>query len=287
LLARSQPGRRIWLGTPTWPNHGPIFAASRLEVAIVDLLDPSTQQYRHDVFLHALGGAAAGDAVLLHGCCHNPTGVQPDLSFWEAAAEVIAARGLVPLVDIAYQGLGRGWLEDSAGLRLLARRVPRLLAAYSCDKNFGLYRDRVGALFVTGANPGETNLLLGHLVALARANYSMPPDHGAAVVHSILADADLGRSWRAELDGMRTRIRHLRAALARHGRIGAVDLGPLADGQGMFALLPLSVAQIDMLQSEHGIYMAHSGRINIAGLAEEQVDRFVDALTAVQHKNAA
>jgi aromatic-amino-acid transaminase len=287
LLARTKPGRRIWLGLPSWPNHVPIFAASGLQMATVELFDATTRRYRPDALLDALRHAVPGDAVLLHGCCHNPTGVDPSLGVWENVADVIVARGLVPLVDMAYQGLGRGWDDDSAGLRLLAERVPNLLVAYSCDKNFGLYRERVGALFIVGATTGETAVLFNHLVALARANYSMPPDHGAAVVRVILQSDALTDAWRTELDGMRTRIQGLRAALAAHGRIGCVDLPPLVDGQGMFAILPLSVAEIDLLQLEHGIYMAHSGRINIAGLAEEHVDRFVDALGAVQRKNAA
>jgi aromatic-amino-acid transaminase len=287
LLAGTKPSRRIWMAVPTWPNHLPIFTAARLDVASVPLLDSGTQRYRPGAFLDALRDAAPGDAVLLHGCCHNPTGIDPDLSFWHDAARLITARNLVPLVDMAYQGLGQGWNEDGLGLRLLAERVPHLLVAYSCDKNFGLYRERVGALLVAGSTSTETNVLVSHLTALARANYSMPPDHGAAVVRVILESESLTRAWRAELSGMRSRIRGLRNALAAHGRVGAVDLGDLAAGNGMFAMLPLSVAEIDLLQTEHAIYMAHSGRINIAGLAEHQVGRFVDALGAVQIKSAA
>jgi aromatic-amino-acid transaminase len=287
LLALTKPGRRIWMGVPTWPNHLPIFTAAVLDVAPVPLLDRATQRHRPGVILDALRDADPGDAVLLHGCCHNPTGIDPDLSFWTDAARIITARGLVPLVDMAYQGLGQDWTEDGLGLRCLAERVPHLLVAYSCDKNFGLYRERVGALWVSGSTPAQTRVLVSHLTALARANYSMPPDHGAAVVRVILENAPLRQAWRAELSGMRTRVRGLRTALAAHGRIGAVDLSDLATGNGMFAMLPLSVAQIDLLQTDHAIYMAHSGRINIAGLAEHQIDRFVAALGAVQIKNAA
>jgi aromatic-amino-acid transaminase len=287
LLAYTRPGRRIWMGVPTWPNHLPIFSAARLDVVPVTLLDPNTQRYRPRALLDALRDATPGDAVLLHGCCHNPTGIDPDRSYWEDAARIMTARGLVPLVDMAYQGLGQGWNEDGLGLQHLAERVPHLLLAYSCDKNFGLYRERVGALLVAGSTPAQTNVLVSHLTALARANYSMPPDHGAAVVRVILESDSLTRAWRAELSDMRSRIRGLRTALAAHGRIGAVDLGELAAGNGMFAMLPLSIAEIDLLQTEHAIYMAHSGRINIAGLAEQQIERFVDALGAVQIKSAA
>jgi aromatic-amino-acid transaminase len=287
LLANTKPGRRIWMGVPTWPNHLPIFAAARLDVAPVSLLDPATQRYRPGVLLEALQDASPGDAVLLHGCCHNPTGIDPDPAFWADAVRVIAARGLVALVDTAYQGLGQGWQEDGLGLRCLAGHIPHLLVAYSCDKNFGLYRERVGALLVAGSAPAENNVLLSHLTTLARANYSMPPDHGAAVVRVILENDSLRQAWRTELSGMRIRIRDLRAALAARGRIGGIELADLATGNGMFAMLPLSSTEIDLLQTEHAIYMAHSGRINIAGLGEHQIDRFVAALGAVQLKSAA
>jgi len=287
LLASTKPGRRIWVALPTWPNHLPIFAASGLRPATVELLDASTRKYRPDKLLDALRDAAPGDAVLLHGCCHNPTGIDPQGDFWERAADVIVARGLVPLVDMAYQGLGQGWDGDGAGPRTLAERVPDLMVAYSCDKNFGLYRERVGALFIAGVSANETQMLCNHVVALARTNYSMPPDHGAAVVRVILEDQELTRHWRAELEAMRMRIHRLRTALASYGRIGSVDLGSLADGRGMFAMLSLSAAEIDVLQSEFGIYMSHTGRINIAGLAEDHMDYFVDALRVVQRRNAA
>ncbi len=287
LLARTLPSRRIWLGVPTWSNHLPLFAAAGLRTAPVELFDAASQRYRPSVLLQALSKATPGDAVLLHGCCHNPTGVDPEPGFWEAVGDEVRERGLVPLVDMAYQGLGLGWSEDGAGMQRLAQRVPNLMLAYSCDKNFGLYRERVGALFVQGSSPRETELLTDHLISLARTDYSMPPDHGAAVVRIILSSPELTRIWSEELAGMRARIRSLRTALAAVGRIGAIDLGALADGHGMFAMLPLSPAQIDLLQSDHGIYMANSGRMNIAGLAWDDVDRLTDALRAVQHLRAA
>jgi aromatic-amino-acid transaminase len=286
LLSRTRPGRRIWLSLPTWPNHVPLFTAAGLEVHGVEGFDAAAQHPRTEALLHALAGAAPGDAVLLHGCGHNPTGLDPDSSFWEHIAAEIAARGLIPLIDMAYQGLGRGWSEDGAAMRRLAA-LPNVLVAYSCDKNFGLYRERVGALFVAGSSPSETQALLSHLIALARTSYSMPPDHGAAVVRVILEDPALTRLWRGELDVMQTRLRSLRTTLATHGRVGAVELGSLADGNGLFALLPLLPGQIELLQTDHGIYLPPSGRINIAGLAEQHVERFVAALGAVQLKLAA
>ncbi len=298
LLAQTRAGRRLWLGLPSWPNHLPIAAAARLATKTVDLFDPVSQRYRHDALLDALqgvrsdgahvtDGARPGDAVLVHACCHNPTGIDPDMQFWERLADLAIERRLVPVVDMAYQGLGSGWDEDAAGVRLLAARVPHLLIAYSCDKNFGLYRERVGALFMQGATAAETHALVNHTITLARANYSMPPDHGAATVRTILESGPLSARWRTELDAMRARLRELRVALAARGRIGSVDLSGLALGNGMFAVLPLSVVQIDRLQSDHAIYAAPSGRINIAGLAADRIGAFVDALHAVQRQHAA
>jgi aromatic-amino-acid transaminase len=287
LLARSNPQCQVWVGLPTWPNHLPIFKEAGLRVATVDTFDPDTGRFRPNALLDALQNAARGDAVLLHACCQNPTGVDPAPDFWPRVAEIIAARGLVALVDSAYQGLGQGWHEDGAGLNTLITRVPHVLVAYSCDKNFGLYRERVGALFVSGTAGEDAKLLCNHLSALARANYSMPPDHGAAIVRVILQDPALTDLWRTELNDMRARMQELRAALASYGRVGAVDLNALRQGNGMFAMLPLSLAEIARLQHEFGIYIAPNGRMNIAGLAEEDIERFVDALRTVQSGPAA
>jgi len=281
LLARSRPGRRIWLGTPSWPNHAPIFAAAGLHTMGFDLFHPGTTRPRPEAMLEALAASTPGDAVLIHGCCHNPTGIDPDEAAMAEIATLMAARGLIPLVDIAYQGLGRGWQADGEATRRLVARVPTVLVAASCDKNFGLYRERTGALFVASPTRAEAQSLCSHLAALARAAYSMPPDHGAAVVRTILEDGDLTELWSAELEAMRGRIGRTRAALAAYGRVGGIDLAALASGLGMFAMLKLTPAQIDRLQAEFGIYMAQSGRINIAGLAEDDIDPFVEALRAV------
>jgi aromatic-amino-acid transaminase len=281
LLARSQVGRRIWLGTPSWPNHAPIFVAAGLQTLGFDLFRPATARPRPEAMLEALQTSQPGDAVLIHGCCHNPTGIDASAALIEEIAALMVKRGLIPLVDLAYQGLGRGWHEDGATTRRLVERVPTVLVAASCDKNFGLYRERTGALFVSSPTRQEAQSLCSHLVSLARTAYSMPPDHGAAVVRSILEDDDLTELWSAELDAMRGRIGRLRAALAAYGQVGGIDLGALHEGLGMFAMLPLTPQQIERLQAEFGIYMAQSGRINIAGLAEDSIDRFVDALRSV------
>ncbi len=274
LLARAAPGARVWMGSPTWPNHAPIFAEAGLRVEDHRYFDPATSDLDFDGMMLALGHAAAGDVVLLHGCCHNPTGTGFSRDQWRALADLLADRGLVPFVDIAYQGLGDGLDGDAAGLRLLLDTVGEALVAYSCDKNFGLYRERTGALWAMGAAAASMPAIRDNLLVLARGLWSMPPDHGAAVVRVILEDPTLAADWRIELDGMRRRIATLRRSLAAaHPR-----LRPIARQRGMFAMLPLSPAEVATLRERNAIYMAADGRINVAGLRLETIDLVADAL---------
>ncbi|MBB6251949.1 amino acid aminotransferase [Nitrospirillum iridis] len=271
-------GVKVWLGTPTWPNHAPIMAAAGLAVATYRYYDQASQTVLFDEMVEALKGAAAGDIVLLHGCCHNPAGADLDLDQWRAVARLVAERGLIPLIDLAYQGLGDGLEEDATGARLVLDAVPDALLAYSCDKNFGVYRDRVGALYVKAATPARTELIRSNILSLARANWSMPPDHGAALVRIILDDAGLTANWRAELDGMRARINQVRQALAA----GDPSLAFLGRQRGMFSLLPLSGEQVGILRRDHAVYMAGSGRVNLAGLTLATVPQLIQSLKAVR-----
>lgn len=287
LIASASPGHRLWLGTPSWPNHAPVFAGGGLQVRTYRQFDAATQHFDLEATLEALNQAATGDVVLLHGCCHNPTGADPSAAEWDQIIEVVVQRGLVPLIDIAYQGLGQDLDSDAWALRRIVSRVPQALVAYSCDKNFGLYRERVGALYVVAARAAGAEAALSHLAAHARASYSMPADHGAAVVRTILTDAALRSQWSDELRGMNARITGIRSALSALGQIGLIDLTPLAQQRGLFALLPLVPAVIERLRVEHGVYMAGNGRINIAGLAQSAVVQFGDALRAAQTAVAA
>ncbi|WP_230482886.1 aromatic amino acid transaminase [Sphingomonas sp. Leaf21] len=277
LLARAGVAR-IWIGSPSWANHAPLFRQAGVEPMMIPCYDLTSQVFDLAGFLAGLGGAAAGEAVLLHGCCHNPIGIDPDAAGWAAIASYVAGHGLTPVVDLAYQGLGDGFYQDAAGARTILSAVPEALLAYSCDKNFGLYRERTGALFALSPDADTGAVVLSNLLSLARANWSMPPDHGAAVVRIILEDAGLAREWRDELETMRQRLEGLRAGLAAGGRIGGVDLGAVAHGKGMFATLPLSPTQVEWLRDRHGIYMAGSGRINIAGFNRSAIGRFHAAL---------
>lgn len=273
LIAAARPGARIFMGTPTWPNHPQIFDVTGLRAVTYPYFDSHAQTVRFDRMMAALETAECGDALLLQACCHNPTGADLSMDQWRSVADLVARRGLTPLIDLAYQGLGAGLEEDAAGMRLVLDAAADALLAYSCDKNFGLYRERVGALFALSQNPARLDLAASNIKALARANWSMPPDHGAAVVRVILQSEQLTQDWKAELAGMRRRIADVRRALAA----SAPDLQRLVHQHGMFAQLPLSPAQVAHMRERYGVYMAGSGRINLAGLTPATVSTFAQA----------
>lgn len=275
LANAGRPGAKIWLGQPSWPIHAPIFAEAGLEVAAFRHFDPATQTLTFDETISALRGASAGDVLLLHGCCHNPSGAEPSPHQWAELVAVIVERGVVPLIDMAYQGLGMGLDEDAAGLRLVLAAVDNAMIAYSCDKNFGLYRERTGALFVRARAHHE--VVRSNILKIARCAWSMPPDHGAAAVRLILEDPRLTGLWREELEDCRLRLRAMRDALAgADPRFAAIQAQ-----QGMFSMLPLTPAQVEALRRDHGVYMTGNGRINIAGLTDETIPAFADAIAAV------
>jgi aromatic-amino-acid transaminase len=279
-LAKRAGVTRVLMGTPSWPNHAQILADLGLE--LVPFAHATADGLAALGALEtALAAAGEGDAVLLHGCCHNPTGIDYTAAQWDEIAALLARSAALPIVDLAYQGLGAGMEEDAYGARKVVDAKPEALVAYSCDKNFGLYRDRVGALYIQTADGEALKRALSNGHALARAAWSMPPDHGAAAVRLVLEDTRLTAQWQDELDQMRVRIAQVRAALGEAGSAGALDLMPVARGHGMFATLPLSKEQIQTLRADHGIYMAGSGRINIAGLTMGNLPKFVDALAAV------
>jgi aromatic-amino-acid transaminase len=279
-LAREAGVRRVLIGTPSWPNHAQILRDLGLELVGFDHAT-SAGAADLDALRRALSSATEGDAVLLHGSCHNPSGIDYTPADWREIADLLADSPVLPIVDLAYQGLGHGMEDDAAGMRTLIAAVPEALIAYSCDKNFGLYRDRVGAFYAMVREGGDLGAALSNGHALARASWSMPPDHGAAAVRLVLADQTLTAMWLDELDQMRARIRQVRARLAAAGRIGRVDLTPIERQNGLFATLALSKEQIQALRTDHGIYMAGSGRINVAGLTMDNIDKFIGALEAV------
>jgi aromatic-amino-acid transaminase len=279
-LAKRAGVTRVLMGTPSWPNHAQIVRDLGLELAtFAHATDEGTTNL--PALKDALAGAREGDAALLHGCCHNPTGIDYTPEQWDEIAGLLADGPALPVIDLAYHGLGQGMEEDAYGTRAVVAAVPEALIAYSCDKNFGLYRDRVGALYVLAKDGAETARVLSNGHALARAAWSMPPDHGAAAVRLILRDPKLTEQWVDELQQMRARIRQVRAGLAEAGRLGTVDLTPLDKQNGMFATLALGKEQIEALRQDHGIYMAGSGRINVAGLTTDNIPKFTAALAEV------
>jgi len=272
--------KRVHMGVPSWPNHAQILADLGMELAPFDHAHPDGTA-NLDAVLAAINGAAADEAVLLHACCHNPTGIDYTANQWTAIAAAFAASGTFPIIDSAYQGLGHGMEEDAAGMRAVLAAVPEAFVAHSCDKNFGQYRDRVGAFYVLAKDPEQLGTAFSNANALARAAWSMPPDHGGAAVRIVLADAQLTSLWLDELDTMRARMRQVRDALAAAGMAGRIDLTPLGTQNGLFSVLPVTKEEVAQLREEHGIYMAASGRINIAGLTPANLPKFIAALAAV------
>jgi aromatic-amino-acid transaminase len=276
LIVTANPDARVFVTTPTWPNHRPLIRGTRLEIAEYPYYDRDSGTVLFDEMLAGLAGAHEGDVVLLHGCCHNPTGADLDDDQWAQVTRLIAERGLLPFVDIAYQGFGRGLEEDAAGLRGLLAACDDVIVAQSCDKNFSVYRDRVGSLFIKTGSAETTATAMAHVFQRAREMWSMPPDHGAAAVRIILDDAELRAQWHVELDAMRDRINGVRQ------RIAAADprLAFIGRQFGMFSMLPLSLEQVLALREKEAIYMADSGRFNVVGMADHSIDRFVAAVVA-------
>jgi aromatic-amino-acid transaminase len=274
LIARANPDARIWVGAPTWVNHYALMRSAGLQVLEHPFFDQATQTVLFDEMMRALEAACPGDALLLHACCHNPTGAGFTSDQWRIIAALCARKGLLPLIDIAYQGLGRGLEEDAADMRALLDIVPEALITASCSKNFGLYRERLGALWIKGSNAQAALRARANCVKVGRSMWSMPPDHGASVVRTILESAELTANWLTELATMRTRINAVRADLAK----AVPQLASVASQTGMFALLPLSREAVAELRVKHGVYMVENGRMNVAGLTPENLPRFAVAL---------
>jgi aromatic-amino-acid transaminase len=277
---------RVIVGKPSWPNHNQICADLGLDVLEFNHATADGQPDM-DALRAALASAGEGDAILLHGCCHNPTGIDYTNADWDEIAGLLADGKVLPIIDLAYQGLGLGMEEDAYGLRRVLVAVPEALISYSCDKNFGLYRDRVGALYALVADPADLTKVMSNGHGLARANWSQPPDHGAAAVRLVLEDEALTAQWLDELDQMRDRMRQVRARLAAAGKTGGVDLTPVGGHNGLFSIIPFTPEQVKAMRADHGIYFAASGRINVAGLTMNNIEQFIAAVASVTAPVAA
>ena len=274
LIAITNPSARVFLGTPSWPNHAPIIGAVGLEVVEYPYYERGQGAVRFEDMIAALRSGQPGDVALLHGCCHNPTGADLSEEQWREVRDAVVDRGLIPFIDIAYQGFGRGLDEDAFGVRLMLSACDEVIVAQSCDKNFSCYRDRLGSIWVKTGAAEATTTAMGHVFQLSREMWSMPPDHPAACAHIILEDPELHARWLVELEGMRNRINTVRQTLA------AADprLAFIGRQFGMFSMLPLSVDQVLKLRADHAIYMAESGRFNVVGMSDAQIDRFTAAV---------
>ena len=270
----------VHVSTPTWANHEPLLGSSGLALQRYPYYDAAAHRLEFERMLDALERIAPGNVVLLHGCCHNPTGADLAPAEWEQVADLLLRRSLTPFVDMAYQGLGEDLERDATGLRIIADRVPEMLLAISCSKNFGLYRERVGALTVLAENPAAAVAVSSHQARIARRIYSMPPDHGAAIAAHVLGDAKLRQAWELELAGMSARIAELRNLLADRlaRRRPDLDLGWLRHQKGMFSLLGIDAVRLETLRERHHVYTPPDSRINVAGVSQANVDYVADSI---------
>lgn len=283
FLKQNMPSSSLWLTDPTWANHPAIFASAGVPTKTLPYFDPATNGLAFDKFLAALNEVPAGDAVLLHGCCHNPSGIDPTAEQWKEIAAVVRSHSILPILDFAYQGFGTGIEEDAAGLREFCTGGDELIVCGSFSKNFGLYRERVGAVSFVSADADRSKTVASQVKRTIRTIYSNPPAHGAALVTTILGDADLTTQWKTEVAEMRDRINGMRkllvAKLGEHGAPG--DFSFIEKQKGMFSFSGLTKEQVSKLKDEHSIYIVGSGRINVAGISEANVDKLCSAITSV------
>ncbi|WP_367083793.1 amino acid aminotransferase [Pseudomonas sp. HOU2] len=282
FIAQCLPGKGVWLSNPTWPIHETIFAAAGVKVSHYPYVG-SNNRLDVDAMLAVLDEVPQGDVVLLHACCHNPTGFDLNHDDWQRVLDVVRRRDLLPLIDFAYQGFGDGLEQDAWSTRLFAAEVPELLITSSCSKNFGLYRDRTGALIVCAKTADKLTDIRSQLANIARNLWSTPPDHGAAVVATILADPELKARWADEVEAMRLRIAQLRSglveALEPHGlRERFAHIGVQ---RGMFSYTGLSPEQVKQLREQHSVYMVSSGRANVAGIDATRLALLAQAIADV------
>lgn len=283
LIERARNGGRLYLSDPSWPNHLPLFRLAGLELEHYPYYDYHNHRVDFEAMIDTVESMQSGDVLVVHGCCHNPCGHDLSREQWKALTDLCERIGIVPLIDIAYQGLAEGLDEDAYGVRLMAERLPELIVVASCSKNLGLYRERVGSCSVVAANREQRDNVFSNLANVARGLYSMPPDHGAAIVDRVLHDDDLKARWIDELAGMRERLNGLRRRVVEelHERNTPIDFSFIAEERGLFSFLGLTREQVVRLREEYHVYMLESGRVNIAGFNESNMGYVCDAIAAV------
>ncbi len=283
VIKRAYPNGKIYISNPSWPNHYPMCQLAGLNPQYYPYFDAKSGKVKFDEMIATLDSLTNEDVVLLHGCCHNPTGANLSNEQWDRVAQSLAKSGAFPFIDLAYLGFGEGLEEDAYGLRKIAASVPEMMVAFSASKNFGLYRERAGVAFCVGKDKEGADIAFSQMGNVVRASYSQPPDHGAEIVRVILSDKELRQEWEEEVTQMRQRINNLRRQLAdaikKYSNSSRFDF--IKEHRGMFSLLGLSVEQVNKLKEEKAIYMLDDSRISIAGIAEDKIDDMAQALIDV------
>ena len=283
FIGRCTPGATIWVSNPTWANHQGVFEAAGLTVKTYPYYDYENKCLDFAAMTEALEQIPSDDAVLLHACCHNPSGMDLNPEQWQQVAQITRDRGFMPVVDMAYQGFGEGINADAFGLRLMAATVKEMIICSSCSKNFGLYRERIGACSIIGSSPAAADIINSVLLSVARVNYSMPPAHGAAIVETILSSGELTTQWHGELDDMRNRINAMRQLLVDNLLAQGVnrDFSFITRQQGMFSFLGIDPTQVQRLQDEASIYIVGSSRISLAAISTDNVEYLAKSIAKV------
>jgi len=283
VVKRARPEAKLWVGVPTWPNHIPLLGSAGFEIEEYPYYDMQSRQINAELMMETLRKVPAGDVVLLHGCCHNPTGADLTNAQWDEITEIALERGFIPFIDTAYQGLGDGLEEDAYGMRTMAAKLPEMLIASSCSKNFGLYRERTGSITFITQTSEQATIVAAQAMSVARQLYSMPPAHGALLVSLILGDEELCSDWKAELEEVRLRIKSMRTLLADSIQDNAqgMDFSHIKRQNGMFSFLGVKPEHLVRLREEFGIYIVSSTRINLAGINSSNINYLSESIQEV------
>ena len=283
VIRRARPESKLWVGIPTWPNHIPLLGSAGFDIKQYPYYDVDARQVDTDKMMEALRQVPVGDLVLLHGCCHNPTGADLTNEQWDSIADLALERGFIPFIDTAYQGLGNGLDEDAYGMRMMAERLPEVIIASSCSKNFGLYRERTGSITFIAETSEQADIVVSQAMSTARSIYSMPPAHGALLVSMVLGDPQLRSQWETELEEVRLRIKSMRNLLcdSLENNAAGMDFSHIKRQNGMFSFLGITTPQLERLRTEFGIYIVSSTRINLAGVNSNNIEYLTQSLLTV------
>ena len=283
VIKRARPEAKLWVGVPTWPNHIPLLGGAGFEIEEYPYYDMESRQINSELMMETLRKVPAGDVVLLHGCCHNPTGADLTNAQWDEITEIALERGFIPFIDTAYQGLGDGLEDDAYGMRTMAEKLPEIVIASSCSKNFGLYRERTGSITFITQTAEQSGIVAAQAMTVARQLYSMPPAHGALLVSLILGDEQLCGDWKAELEEVRLRIKSMRTLLADSIQDNAqgMDFSHIKRQNGMFSFLGVKPEHLVRLREEFGIYIVSSTRINLAGINSSNINYLSESIKEV------